>query len=72
MSSKPSDVRMTNVKRAIKGAEMAGITVGRVEVNPRTGVVSIVPKDEARISEPEISDDGWDHAIAKKKPVPVR
>jgi len=70
MSSKPSDVRMTNVKRAIKGAEMAGITVGRVEVNPRTGVVSIVPKDEARISVPE--NDGWDQAIAKKKPVPVR
>jgi len=44
MSTNPSAFRLTNAKRAIKGAEMAGLAVGRVDIDPKTGVISIVPK----------------------------
>jgi len=36
---------MTNVKRAIVGAEMAGIVVGRIEVKT-DGTVAIIPARE--------------------------
>ena len=44
MSSNPSDFRLTNVKRAIVGARLAGVDVGRVDIDPKTGVISIIPR----------------------------
>jgi len=42
MSTGPSDFKISNVRRAIAGAEKAGIVVGRIEVKT-DGTVAIIP-----------------------------
>jgi hypothetical protein len=49
MSKGPSDFKMTNIRRAIVGAQMAGIEVGRVEI-ATNGTVSIVPRGQQEVS----------------------
>jgi len=40
---RPTTVKQVDVSRAIKGAVAAGLTVGRVEIDPRNGKVVIWP-----------------------------
>jgi hypothetical protein len=59
MSSLPSDFRIINVKRAHAAAIKSGIDVDRIDINPRTGVISIVPRrPDAEISKPGIPTPG--------------
>ena len=44
MSQAPSDFKVTNVRRAILGARLAGVDVGRVDI-AKDGTISIVPRD---------------------------
>jgi hypothetical protein len=66
MSKGPSDFKMTNVKRAIVGVEMAGITIGSIEVKP-DGTVSIIPQGK----EKPAAGNEWDQDLVKAS-VPVR
>jgi hypothetical protein len=61
MSTGPSDFKISNVRRAIAGAEKAGIVVGRIEVKT-DGTVAIIP---ARGEEKPAAGNDWDHAIDK-------
>jgi hypothetical protein len=42
--TRQANIRQADVTRAIKGAQLAGLDVDRVEVNRATGVIVIVPK----------------------------
>lgn len=42
--TRQANIRQADVTRAIKGAQLAGLDVDRVEVNRTTGVITIVPK----------------------------
>jgi hypothetical protein len=58
MSSGPSDFKISNVRRAIAGAEKAGIEIGRIEVKT-DGTVAIIPQGKEK---PAAGND-WDQAI---------
>jgi hypothetical protein len=47
MSTGPSDFKISNVRRAIAGAEKAGIVVGRIEVST-DGTVAIIPQGKEK------------------------
>jgi hypothetical protein len=64
MSSSTSDFRLTNVKRAITGARMAGVDVARVDIDPKTGVISVIPRSETKEAKPV---NEADEIIAKLK-----
>jgi hypothetical protein len=53
MSRRPS-VTQADLTRIIKGALAAGLVIGRLEVNPVTGIVTIVngpvPDDDAPVA----------------------
>lgn len=44
MANRPAQVTETEVKRSIKAAREAGLRIGRVDVDHRRGVVSIIPE----------------------------
>jgi len=69
MSKGPSTFKVTNVKRAIVGVEMAGITIGSIEVKP-DGTVSIIPMGPQEKAEAGVGNE-WDHDLVKAA-VPVR
>jgi hypothetical protein len=39
---RPCNVRLTDLKRAIKGARAAGMEIARVEINTKDGVIVVV------------------------------
>jgi hypothetical protein len=43
VSRRPSAFKQRDVARAVRGAEAAGIRVARVDIEPSTGRISIVP-----------------------------
>ena len=43
MSRRPCAFKQRDVVRAVRGAEAAGIKVARVDIEPSTGRISIVP-----------------------------
>lgn len=43
MSNRPAQVTSTEIKRTLKGALDAGMVIGRVEVDHRTGKVIVWP-----------------------------
>jgi transposase-like protein len=43
MANRPASVKQIDVTRAVKGAVAAGLLVGRVEVDQRTGKIIIWP-----------------------------
>jgi len=60
MSRAASDFKVTNIRRAIYGAQLAGIDVARVEI-AKDGSVAIIPRgspEAAEASKPAI--DEWD------------
>jgi len=40
---KPCAFKQRDVARAVRGAEAAGIQIGRVDIDPASGKISIVP-----------------------------
>jgi hypothetical protein len=40
--------KQRDIARAVRGAEAAGIEIGRVDINPVTGKISIVPATEPK------------------------
>jgi hypothetical protein len=43
VSRKPCAFRQRDVARAVRGAEAAGVKIGRLEIEPHTGRISIIP-----------------------------
>ena len=59
MSRVPSHFRQTDVRRAIKAAQAAGLAVARVEIDPNTAKITVV------VGEPEVKKaplNPWDNA----------
>jgi hypothetical protein len=40
---KPLPFKLSELQRSIKGVQSMGLTVGRVEIDPRSGKITIVP-----------------------------
>jgi hypothetical protein len=62
--------RDRDVKRVIRASQMAGIEIGAVEVDPRTGRITIIP---SKSRDDESSDrNPWDEVLTdapdKKRP----
>ena len=47
MANRPALVSQTEVKRTVSGALAAGLRIARVEVDHRTGKVTIIPEGAA-------------------------
>jgi hypothetical protein len=45
---RPCAFKQRDVARAVRGAEAAGLDIGRVEIDPVTGKISIVPATEPK------------------------
>jgi hypothetical protein len=43
VSRKACAFKQRDIARAVRGAEAAGVKIGRVEIEPNTGRISIVP-----------------------------
>ena len=56
MSRRPCAFTQRDIARAVRGAEAAGIRVARVDIEPNTGRISIVP---AGISTNDSELDRW-------------
>ena len=50
MANRPAQVTQTEISRTVKGAVGAGVIVGRIEVDHRTGKVIVWP---AELASPE-------------------
>ena len=50
MTARPANVTQAEVVRTIKGALEAGLRIGRLEVNPRTGAINVFPEGSAGAS----------------------
>lgn len=50
MSHKPSDFKLSNIKRAFVGAKMAGVDVERIDVD-KDGKITIWPAKEPATAE---------------------
>jgi hypothetical protein len=59
MSSKPSQFTITSVKRAFAAAKLAGVEVGRVDID-RSGTISIFP---AKVTQDDQPSNEWDKAL---------
>jgi hypothetical protein len=53
--------RETELRRAVRAAESAGMKIGRVEIDS-TGKISLIPSDDAEATNVERSDQ-WDTAL---------
>jgi hypothetical protein len=62
-------VKQRDVARAIRGARSAGVNVGRVDINPRDGTVSIIIP--APLASEAQQTNEWDRALGKP-PLKVR
>jgi hypothetical protein len=56
MSRRPCAFRQRDIVRAVRGAEAAGVKIARVDIEPNTGTISIVP---ASISTNDSELDRW-------------
>ncbi len=56
MPSRPAQVTETEVKRAVKGALAGGLRIARVEVDPRTGRIVLIPEGAGH----DASQNPWD------------
>ena len=48
MSRRPCAFRQRDIARAVRGAQAAGIEIGRVDIDPLTGKISVVPAAEPK------------------------
>ena len=66
MSHRPSDFKLSNIKRAFVGARMAGVAVERIDVD-KDGKISIYPAKEPATAESAQADPSneWDAPVAK-------
>jgi len=63
MSKAPSTFRVTDVKRAIQAAEMAGKTVGRIEIDKAGKIIVLFPADDGATGSADPQTDTWDAAV---------
>jgi hypothetical protein len=63
MSSRPSNFRRTDAKRAVQAVQAAGLRVARVEL--RGGTVLIIPADEDSGAADDDSDNSFDKIMRK-------
>ena len=48
MSRRPCAFRQRDIARAVRGAEAAGVEIGRLDIDLATGKISIVPAAKLR------------------------
>jgi hypothetical protein len=67
MTRGPLSFKETEVKRAIRCVEKAGLQVSGVEINPKTGSILVLVGEPANdnATQPD-SDDDWDKALASE------
>jgi hypothetical protein len=67
MSSGPQRFLETEVKRAIRCVEKAGLQVSGVELNPKTGSILVHTAQPANdnATQPD-SDDDWEKALSRE------
>jgi hypothetical protein len=41
----PCDFKLNNIKRARRAAELAGMHDAMIEIDPRSGLIRIIPRD---------------------------
>jgi len=58
VANMPHKFKDRDVRRLIKSAREAGLNVGRVSVNPRTGELSVIARQpgEAAVGGPSVDD----------------
>ena len=45
---KATTFKQRDIARAVRGARAAGVEVGRLDIDPKTGTISIVPATQLR------------------------
>jgi hypothetical protein len=70
MSAKPSSFTITALKRALQGVGLAGLEVGRVEID-KSGKICIIPKNPRETAAIKPMND-WDEAFSGKTPSQIR
>jgi hypothetical protein len=63
----PCDFKQSNIKRAWRAALEAGMSDPMIEIDPRSGLIRIVPKGNGSPSGPADNKGSgeWDEAVAK-------
>jgi hypothetical protein len=65
MSNRPATFRQADVSRAVKGATAAGLTIGRIEIDPTGKIVLVAATEAARGPTGSRSGDvnEWDEVL---------
>jgi hypothetical protein len=64
MPRSPSDFKLNNIVRARRAAERAGMYDPIIEIDPRNGVIRLIPNGGKAPAVDERGDE-WDEAVAK-------
>ena len=49
--------KQSDVSRACRGVQELGMDIGRVDIDPRTGVISVIPTTQQGASDKESRDE---------------
>ena len=65
MSNRPASFRQADVSRAVKGATAAGLTIGRIEIDPTGKIVLVAATEAARATITNRAGDinEWDEVL---------
>jgi hypothetical protein len=63
VSRGPHSFRQQDVRRAIAAARRAGLSIARVEVDPKTAKITVVAGAPSDIVAPEAEANPWDTAV---------
>ncbi len=59
MARTPATFKQSDVTRAVKAVQAAGVTVGRIEIDPATGKIVIFAGSDAE----ELKSNEWDEVL---------
>lgn len=63
MSRGPHSFRQQDVRRAIEAAQKAGLSIARVEVDPKTAKITVVAGAPSDATPPKAEVNPWDAAV---------